>query len=112
MNVRTLGCRRLRIDTKWRSTDGSSPKNGTEWKSRLNEEPSKTLSPARCSCHVARSFIVLAWWIREEYSLRKLFLGVTFSPENNARPGSATSAMTWLLRLIDQSFVAREARRA
>ena len=37
---------------------------------------------------------------------------MALSPENKASPSSATKAMTWLLRSIDQSFRASEARSA
>src|SRR5215469_5969395 len=50
--------------------------------------------------------------MREEYSDRKLFLGMALSPQNSASPSSATNAMTWLLRSIDHSLSAREARSA
>jgi len=50
--------------------------------------------------------------MREEYSERSLFLGKTLSPGNSANPSSATKAMTWLLRSMDQSFKAKEARKA
>ena len=41
-----------------------------------------------------------------EYSERKLFLGIAFSPAKSASPESAASDMTWLLRSIDQSLSA------
>src|SRR5919109_2451587 len=47
-----------------------------------------------------------------EYSDRKLFFGMTLRPENRPRPSSATSAMMWFLRSIDQSLSAREASKA
>ena len=50
--------------------------------------------------------------MRQEYSHRKLFLGLTFRPENKARPSSATSGMTRLLCSSDQNLRARQARRA
>ena len=50
--------------------------------------------------------------MREEYSLKKLFLGLTLRPENKANPSSATSDMTWLFRSSDQSLRARLARKA
>ena len=50
--------------------------------------------------------------MREEYSLKKLFFGVALSPVNKAKPSSATSGMTWLLRSRDQSLSARQARKA
>src|SRR6516162_1583154 len=50
--------------------------------------------------------------MREEYSDRKLFLGMALSPQNNASPSSATSAMMWLLRSIAHSLSASEARSA
>ena len=50
--------------------------------------------------------------MREEYSDRKLFLGMALSPQNSASPSSATSAMTWLLRSIDHSLSASAARKA
>src|SRR6516164_6507239 len=37
---------------------------------------------------------------------------MALSPQNSASPSSATSAMTWLLRSIDHSLSASEARRA
>ena len=39
-------------------------------------------------------------------------MGIALSPQNSASPGSATSAMTWLLRSIDQSLRASAARSA
>src|SRR5579864_7405037 len=48
--------------------------------------------------------------MREEYSDRKLFLGMALSPQNSASPSSATSAMMWLLRSIAHSLSASEAR--
>ena len=50
--------------------------------------------------------------MREEYSDRKLFFGMALRPQNKASPWSATSAMTWLLRSIDHSLSASEARSA
>jgi hypothetical protein len=50
--------------------------------------------------------------MREEYSDRKLFLGMALSPQKSASPSSATNAITWLLRSIDHSLSAREARSA
>src|SRR6266446_6005173 len=50
--------------------------------------------------------------MREEYSDRKLFLGMALSPQNSASPSSATSAMMWLLRSIAHSLSASEARSA
>jgi hypothetical protein len=50
--------------------------------------------------------------MREEYSHRKLFLGMALRPQNNASPSSATSAMTWLLRSTDHSLSASAARKA
>src|SRR2546426_10241990 len=50
--------------------------------------------------------------MRQEYSLKKLFLGLTFKPENKARPSSATSGMTRLLCSRDQSLSAKQARKA
>src|ERR1700683_4225974 len=37
---------------------------------------------------------------------------MALSPQNSASPSSATSAMTWLLRSIDHSLSASEARKA
>jgi hypothetical protein len=50
--------------------------------------------------------------MREEYSDRKLFLGMALSSQNSASPSSAANAMTWLLRSIDHSFSASAARKA
>src|SRR2546430_13694669 len=50
--------------------------------------------------------------MREEYSDRKLFFGMALKPQNRASPSSATSAMMWLLRSIDHSLRASEARSA
>src|ERR1700738_4433105 len=50
--------------------------------------------------------------MREEYSDRKLLLGMALSPQNSASPSSATSAMTWLLRSMDHSLSASEVRSA
>src|SRR5437868_9379644 len=50
--------------------------------------------------------------MREEYSERKLFLGMALRPQNKPRPSSATRAMTWLLRSMAQSLSASEARSA
>src|SRR5438445_4308466 len=50
--------------------------------------------------------------MREEYSDRKLFLGMALRPQNSASPSSATSAMTWLLRSIAHNLSASEARSA
>jgi hypothetical protein len=36
--------------------------------------------------------------MREEYSDRKLFLGMALSSQNSASPSSAANAMTWLQR--------------
>src|SRR6516165_5417783 len=47
--------------------------------------------------------------MREEYSDRKLFFGMTLRPQNRPSPSSATSAMMWLLRSIDQSLSASDA---
>jgi hypothetical protein len=43
---------------------------------------------------------------------QEVFLGMALRPQNSARPSSATSAITWLLRSIDHSFSASEARSA
>ena len=71
------------------------------------------LARRRASCQAA-SRLRASWResMREEYSERKLFLGMALRPQNSARPSSATRAMTWLLRSIDQSLRARQARRA
>src|SRR2546422_10916973 len=50
--------------------------------------------------------------MRQEYSLKKLFLGLTFRPENKAKPSSATKGITRLLCSSDQSLRARQARKA
>jgi len=50
--------------------------------------------------------------MRDEYSERKLFFGITLRPQNRPSPSSAMSAMMWLLRSIDQSLSASEARSA
>src|SRR5215471_14911049 len=50
--------------------------------------------------------------MREEYSDRKLLLGTALRPQNIASPSSATSAITWLLRSMDQSLSASEVRSA
>jgi len=55
---------------------------------------------------------VCAGVMRLEYSLKKLFLGLTFRPEKRARPSSSTRRMMWLLRSTDQSLSARQARNA
>jgi hypothetical protein len=54
----------------------------------------------------------LAGSTREEYSERKLFLGMALRPANKAKPSSATRAMTWLRRSTHQSLRARQARSA
>ena len=63
-------------------------------------------------CQAASRLETLLGVMREECSARKLFLGMALRPQNRARPWSATSAMTWLLRSIDQSLRARAARKA
>src|SRR5450756_1756001 len=50
--------------------------------------------------------------MRQEYSLRKLFLGLAFKPENRANPSSSIRRMRWLLCSMDQSLSARQARKA
>src|SRR5208337_248465 len=72
----------------------------------------KRFSPLSCACHRASRRETFCGVMREEYSDRKLFLGMALSPQNSASPSSATSAMTWLLRSIDHSLSASEARRA
>ena len=92
-----LGCRRMPT-AMWDWTRGCSPKYGTEWKSRLRDSPVNSASPANRVCHEASRRETVWRVIREEYSDRKLFLGMALRPQNRARPSSATSAMTWLLR--------------
>src|SRR5271166_4904360 len=72
----------------------------------------KRFSPLSCACHRASRRETFCGVMREEYSDRKLFLGMALSPQNSASPSSATSAMTWLLRSIAQSLSASEARSA
>jgi hypothetical protein len=74
--------------------------------------PLKRDSPANGSCHRASSRETFCGVIREEYSDRKLFFGMTLSPQNSARPLSATKAMIWLFRSMAHSFRASEARKA
>ena len=69
-------------------------------------------SPVSRSCHSASKRETFCGVMREEYSDRKLFLGMALSPQNSASPSSATSAMTWLLRSIDHSLSAKQARSA
>src|SRR5215471_17803038 len=69
-------------------------------------------SPARWSCHSASSLATFCGVMRDEYSDRKLFLGMALRPQNRASPSSATSAMMWLLRSMDHSLSASEARSA
>src|SRR5215468_9585189 len=68
--------------------------------------------PATCVCHPASKRETCLGVMREEYSDRKLFFGMALRPQNKARPSSATSAIMWLLRSIDHSLSASEARSA
>src|SRR5215468_5618252 len=69
-------------------------------------------SPAKWSCHSASSLATFCGVMRDEYSDRKLFLGMALRPQKRASPSSATSAIMWLLRSMDHSLSASEARSA
>jgi hypothetical protein len=68
--------------------------------------------PAICACQPESRRETCCGMIREDYSDRKLFFGMTLRPQNKASPSSATSAMTWLFRSIDHSLSASDARNA
>ena len=78
----------------------------------VEDSPVNSASPANRVCHEASRRETVWRVIREEYSDRKLFLGMALRPQNRARPSSATSAMMWLLRSMDQSLRASAARSA
>src|ERR1700757_4553264 len=89
---------------------GAEIRHGVEVE--LKDWPERIASPAIWACQPASKCDTFCGVIREEYSARKLFLGMLLRPQKSARPSSATSAITWVLRSMDHSLSASEARSA
>jgi hypothetical protein len=80
------------------------------WKSTSKDTPCSKVQALQGVEPAAHELRIRGRGMRQLYSVRKLRLGITFSPAKSAKPWSNTELMTWLCRTLPNSFNASSER--